>query len=639
MADPMLNRHFHEDGTKAQSALNVQRTGEANNLDSTSSESLITQYIDIWTTAIERKSSAGRGTSNKFSLYGIKKLRELILELAVRGKLVPQASREARNSANYEPASVLLDRIATEKAQLVEEGKLKKPKPLPEISYEEKPFELPNGWEWSRLNDISLLKGGFAFKSSLFLDDGLHQVIRMGNIRPDKLRLNEKAVFIQTEQAQLTKEYQILSGDILLTMTGTKGKRDYLYSLCVDESVLKKRKLYLNQRLCIVRGVLVSTRFVNAVIKCDTLLTDIYAKSTGTANQANIGMEAIMNWPLPIPPLEEQHRIVAKVDELMSLCDALEAQTQASITAHQTLVETLLNALLLPNTNLPADSQSASPESSFADSLEPALNNSFIDSWQRIAEHFDTLFTTAASIDTLKQTILQLAVMGKLVEQDDNDEPAVELIKKNKYGMSEDIVKCGSLPSGWIWTALGNFANCERGRFSIRPRNDPSCYDGDHPFIQIGDLPKFGGVIDCHKQTLNEKGLTVSKKFPENTIVIAIVGATIGNTGMLGYDMCFPDSMVGINTGTRIGNNYLELYLRSLKNKVRNVAYAGGGQPNIKLQILNPLPILVPPSAEQQRIVAKVDELMALCDQLKARLRDAQTTQLHLTDTIVEQAV
>ncbi|WP_455678607.1 restriction endonuclease subunit S [Shewanella vesiculosa] len=608
----MLNRHSREDE-------------KPNN---TSPDSLITNHIDIWTTAIERKSSAGRGTSNKFSLYGIKKLRELILELAVRGKLVPQ-------DENDEPASVLLKRIAAEKAQLVKEGKLKKPKPLPEISDEEEPFYLPSGWEWSRLGDFVSIIRGITFPSSekhRELAPSRVACIRTTNVQ-DSLEWDD---LLYVDRSYVKREEQYLKlGDIVMSMANSRelvGKVSFITHIPVGESSF-------GGFLSVIRPYQFDARFLMSVLRAPLTKNELIGSASQTTNIANISLEKLNPLVIAVPPLEEQHRIVAKVEELMGLCDALEAQTEASISAHQTLVETLLNALLQPSITQQKDSQSASPESSFADSLEPALNNSFIDSWQRIAEHFDTLFTTAASIDTLKQTILQLAVMGKLVEQDDNDEPAVELIKKNKYGMSEDIVKCGSLPSGWIWTALGNFANCERGRFSIRPRNDPLCYDGDHPFIQIGDLPKFGGVIDCHKQTLNEKGLTVSKKFPENTIVIAIVGATIGNTGMLGYDMCFPDSMVGINTGTRIGNNYLELYLRSLKNKVRNVAYAGGGQPNIKLQILNPLPILVPPSAEQQRIVAKVDELMALCDQLKARLRDAQTTQLHLTDAIVEQAV
>ncbi|HHQ4588425.1 TPA: hypothetical protein ACSP19_001809 [Aeromonas veronii] len=111
-------------------------------------ENLITDHLDLWTAAVRPKSSAGRGSSSKLELTGIKKLRELILELAVRGKLVPQDPSD-------EPASVLLERIAAEKARLVKEGKIKKPKALPEISEEEKPFELPDGWEWSMLAEIA----------------------------------------------------------------------------------------------------------------------------------------------------------------------------------------------------------------------------------------------------------------------------------------------------------------------------------------------------------------------------------------------------------------------------------------------------------------------------------------------------
>ncbi|ECG0192930.1 restriction endonuclease subunit S, partial [Salmonella enterica] len=140
-------------------------------------EKLIVDHIDTWTTARQTRSTTGRGSSGKIDLYGIKKLRELILELAVRGKLVPQ-------DPNDEPASVLLKRIAAEKAELVKQGKIKKQKPLPEISEEEKPFELPVGWEWVRLGEISDAVTGNAFKTSEYSDEGTF-VLRVTNINPD----------------------------------------------------------------------------------------------------------------------------------------------------------------------------------------------------------------------------------------------------------------------------------------------------------------------------------------------------------------------------------------------------------------------------------------------------------------------
>jgi type I restriction enzyme, S subunit len=172
----------------------------------------------------------------------------------------------------------------------------------------------------------------------------------------------------------------------------------------------------------------------------------------------------------------------------------------------------------------------------------------------------------------------------------------------------------------------------------VRPRNDPAYYGGPHPFIQIGDLPPEGGWIGSHKQTLNDKGLAVSKKFPKNTAVIAIVGATIGNTGLLAYDMCFPDSMIGIDAGTEGGNRYIELYLRHKKLEIRNASYSSGGQPNIKLEVLNPYPLALPPLMEQREIVRRVDTLFALAADIKNRVCAATVRAEHLREAILERA-
>ncbi|HFZ7992230.1 TPA: restriction endonuclease subunit S, partial [Salmonella enterica subsp. diarizonae serovar -:z10:-] len=139
-------------------------------------EKLIVDHIDTWTTALQTRSTAGRGSSGKIDLYGIKKLRELILELAVRGKLVPQ-------DPNDEPASELLKRIAAEKAELVKQGKIKKQKPLPEISEEEKPFELPVGWEWARFETALDFSGGSQPPKSFFIEEPKEGYVQLIQIR------------------------------------------------------------------------------------------------------------------------------------------------------------------------------------------------------------------------------------------------------------------------------------------------------------------------------------------------------------------------------------------------------------------------------------------------------------------------
>src|SRR5690606_10220915 len=159
--------------------------------------------VDLWTSAVRHKSTAGRGSNRKIELAGINKLRELILELAVRGKLVPQ-------NPDDEPASELLKRIEAEKAKLIKDGKLKKQKPLPAVTAEEKPFELPEGWEWVRLGNLAECQAGFAFKSSQFNDagDGL-PLIRIRDVGQDF-----SGTFYSGEYR---REFLIAKGDYLIS--------------------------------------------------------------------------------------------------------------------------------------------------------------------------------------------------------------------------------------------------------------------------------------------------------------------------------------------------------------------------------------------------------------------------------------
>jgi type I restriction enzyme S subunit len=630
MADLMLNRHSREDGKPELS----------------SPENLITQHIDIWTTAIERKSSAGRGTSNKFSLYGIKKLRELILELAVRGKLVPQ-------DVNDEPASILLERIAAEKAQLVKEGKLKKQKPLPEISDDEKPFELPSGWSFVRLGNITTRLGSGSTPrggQSAYVDHGI-PFLRSQNVWNDGLKLDDIA-YITHETHEVMSNTKVLGNDVLLNITGASLGRTTVFPTSIGEA-------NVNQHVTIIRLINIEMcKFVHLGLMSPMVQKLVWGRQVGMAIEG-LSKKVLEQFEFPIPPLEEQHRIVAKVDELMCLCDALEAQTEASIGAHQTLVETLLNALLLPNITQQKDRQSSSPEPSFADSLEPALNDSFVDSWQCVAEHFDTLFTTAASIDTLKQTILQLAVMGKLVPQDENDEPAaklleritaekVQLIKDGKIKKQKrlptitDAEKPFELPQGWEWNRVGNYTyvfagnsfksgdfNNQSGTRVVKITNAGVC-----DFIETEDfLPsEFAEKYTQYQVMHGDLILALTRPYISAGLKISICPN--------GYDRSLLNQRVAA-IRTIYGTGFTFLFLRSPVVLAHYQQRFGGSglQPNLKMSDVTELFIAIPPLEEQHRIVAKVDELMALCDQLKTRLSDAQTTQLHLTDAIVEQAI
>ncbi|WP_413493514.1 restriction endonuclease subunit S [Shewanella baltica] len=601
----------------------------ARNIKATpTAENLITTHLDIWTTAIEQKSSAGRGSSNKFSLYGIKKLRELILELAVRGKLVPQDSNDSS------PQKALLESIE-KKTSLIRSGLIKKSS-TKKIIKEEHFFSYPDSWGTAKLEEIINVINGRAYKKTEMLSEGT-PILRVGNL------------FTSNDwyysDLDLDSDKYIDNGDLIYSWSASFGPFIWDGGKVIYHYHIWKMDIYSKNAL--------DKRFSQLFLAA--ISERIKASGNGIAmiHMTKERMEKVIH---PLPPLEEQQRIVAKVDELMSLCDALEAQTEARISAHQTLVETLLNALLLPQATANTASQSNV-------SLEPSFTNSFVKDWQRVAEHFDTLFTTAASIDTLKQTILQLAVMGKLVKQNPNDEPAAKLleriakekvqqIKEGKIKKQKplpaitDEEKPFELPNGWEWCRVNDLLYLKNGyAFKSKYFNLDS---GAYILATPGNFYETGGFRHRGSKTKYYDG-PVQEEFllTEGDLIIPL---TEQAPGLLGSAAFIPNDGNQYLHNQRLGKltpyseslspAFVSLFFNSAFLR-RELARTCTGttvrhtSPDRVLQ--NLMPML--PLEEQVRIVAKVDELMALCDQLKARLADAQTTQLHLTDAIVEKAI
>ncbi|ENM5852412.1 restriction endonuclease subunit S [Vibrio mimicus] len=588
-----------------------------------SAEKLITDHIDIWTSAVQAKSASGRGSSKKRELYGIKKLRELILELAVRGKLVPQ-------DPNDEPASVLLERIAAEKAQLVKEKKIKKSKPLPAISESEMIQELPNSWDFVRVGDISLLENGDRSKNypnkSVLVESGI-PFVNAGHLVSS--RINEaEMTYITQERFDLLRAGKFNDGDILFCLRGSLGKCAIVESFGIGA---------IASSLVIVRPEKsVVPEYLLKFFESPLSLLSIKKYDNGTA-QPNLSASDLAKFVIPLPPLNEQHRIVAKVDELMALCDQLEQQTEASLDAHQVLVETLLATL--------TNSQ---------DATELMAN------WARISEHFDTLFTTEQSIDQLKQTILQLAVMGKLVPQDPNDEPAAKLleriaeekaqlvkekkIKKQKaLPLIAEDEKPFELPNGWEWCRLDDICQGITSG-STPPKSNFQELPGI-PYLKVYNIrnqlidfeynPQFID-IECHSSKLARSVL-----YPGD-VVMNIVGPPLGKIALI------PDSYPEWNCNQAITffrpiepslNRYIYTYLTAgtFLDSIELIGTAG--QDNISVTKSRSIVLPTPPLEEQSRIVRKVNDLLEICEQLKQRLRDSQQTQLKLTDAIVEQAL
>ncbi|MGU5642324.1 restriction endonuclease subunit S [Aeromonas caviae] len=588
-------------------------------------ESLISDHLDLWTAAVRPKSSAGRGNNSKLELTGIKKLRELILELAVRGKLVPQDPRD-------EPASVLLERIAAEKARLVKEGKIKKPKALPEIDEEEKPFELQEGWEWEKVGNLATVVRGVSYPKHQVSEHSKSDYIALLRANNINGTLNYDSI-IYVPRMLVKEEQVILAGDLVIAMSS--GSPELVGKAAQSD-------VDLDATFGAFCGVVRVSESLLKDFFGFLFTTPLYRKQAQWAGKGigikNLNKDNLDNLYIPIPPLEEQHRIVTKVNELMALCDLLEQQSGTQLAAHQTLVETLLAML--------TDS---------ADADELAQN------WARLSAHFDTLFITEASIDALKQTILQLAVMGKLVPQDPNDEPAAALleriaaekarlvkekkIKKEKplSVISEDE-KPFELPQGWEWERFGRvFLDLKYGT----SQKSDYLIDGN-PVLRIPNVA--GGSI-----SLDDLKFSKLSETEMNDLALAegdlLFIRSNGSLGIVGrcvvVDICLDGfAFAGYLVRARIPKSNFCSHFISLsmdtsyvRNQIEQPIRSTSGVKNINSTEISNLIIPVPPLFEQRRIVTKVNELMVICDQLKSRLQTSQQTQLVLAESLVEGAL
>jgi len=595
-ADYTLDRHSRGGGNP------VEKTSHHSNKN----QNPVTDHLDLWTSALLTKSTAGRGSNGKIEAYGIKKLRELILELAVRGKLVPQ-------DPNDESANQALQKITAKRNLLIKEGKIKNLSKLPDVDKSEFPKNLPGGWCVTRLAEVLNVVNGRAYKKNEMLQNGT-PLLRVGNL------------FTSNEwyysDLKLESDKYIDTGDLIYAWSASfgpfiwnGGKVIYHYHIwkmdIFDETYIDKKYLFY---------------YLKAITE------EIKASGSGIA-MIHMTKERMEKLILPVPPLEEQHRIVTKIDELMALCDQLEQKQTNGIAAHKTLVETLLGALTRVET---------------AEEFTEARN--------RIANHFDTLFTTEQSIDQLKQTILQLAVMGKLVPQYPNDEPAnvlLEKIAKEKVWLAKegkiksdkqatemnDDNESYDLPVGWVWSDLSSLlALVTDGDHQAPPQTEEGV-----PFLVIGNINTGNIKLEGCKFVSRDyyEKLDWGRK-PVNGDLLYTVTGSFGIPVPVETieQFCVQRHVAILKSTNSTPRRYLSLVLCSRFAKKYATGIATGiAQKTVPLTGLRRMPIPVAPEKEQHRIVAKVDELMALCDTLKIRLNDASNTQIHLADAAVEKTV
>ncbi|EGQ7758806.1 restriction endonuclease subunit S [Vibrio vulnificus] len=578
---------------------------------------LITEHIDIWTSAVKTKSISGRGSSKKLELYGIKKLRELIIELAIQGKLT--ASLDFKGSAKKSVEDAIVAKFNLSKERNIRGDK--------ETYSSDRAKGFPLHWETICVGQVAHVLGGKrvpkGYKLSEQPTDFVYlRVTDMKNQSIDESDLR----YISEEVFKQISRYTINTGDVYVTIAGTIG------AVGTIPPHLDGMSLTENAAKLVFSGL--SKKYLVTVLQ-SSFVTRQFNDAVNQMAQPKLSLNSIKHTCIPIPPLEEQEYIADKVDELMALCDQLEQQTEASIEAHQVLVTTLLDTL----TN-----------SADADEL--------MQNWARISEHFDTLFTTEESIDQLKQTILQLAVMGKLVPQDPSDEPAAELLKriaeeKTQLVKEKKIKKQKALPpiaedekpfelpNGWEWERIGTFGVVGTG--ATPSRSNPKYWDDPkYNWVSSGETSEL--FVSTTKEKVSELAIqeTNVSIYPSGTLIVAMYGQgkTRGQitelTKPAGTNQaCAAIQLIEKNESHK---DFVKLYFRKSYEELRSNA-AGGAQPNLNVGKVQSTVIAVPPLNEQQRINTKVNELLTVCDHLKAHFEAVQSTQLHLTDAIVEQAV
>jgi len=481
-------------------------------------------------------------------------LKKAILQYAMQGKWVEQ-------NPNDEPASILLERIKAEKEQLIKDGKIKKEKPLPPIAEDEIPYELPKGWEWIRLGNLSIINGGYAFKSNEYVNQGV-RVIRISDF--DELGLKKDKIVYYTEDKKYD-DFILENNDILLAMTGgTVGKSYYVQNL--------HEIMYVNQRVADIKiSQQVNSKYINYLI-LSPLTQDKVASCKNSTND-NISMQDIKEFYVPLPPLEEQERIVEKLEQILPL----------------------------------------------------------VEEYGRNEEKLSKLNSTLP--DKIKQSILQYAVQGKLVPQNPDDEPASVLLKRIK-AEKEQLIKDGKIkkekplppitddeinfqiPDSWEWVNLDSITAQIHYGYTASAESY-----GSAKLLRITDIQNnkvlWENVPFCSISDNDIKKYKLSNR----DILIARTGGTIGKTYIvdnLSETAVFASYLIRAIPLNNINEKYIKIFMESSLYWEQLKSYSmGTGQPNVNGQSLSKLIIPLPPLAEQQRIVTKIEELLAIVESLK----------------------
>ena len=555
---------------------------------------------------------------------GIKKLRELILTLAMQGKLVPQ-------DPNDEPASELLRSIEADQEWLVKEGKIKKSQKLPIVTKEEQPFKLPKSWIWARSEYTAQFidpqpshrtppeyEGGIPYI-------GYSDIDHIKGINFANARKVSPEVFEEHRQ-----RYQLKLGDFVFGKIGTLGQPFFLsepFEYCLSANLI----------LIQPNSSIIHPKYLAAFLDSPSFLNFLDGNKTNSTHGV-FGIKKARLICLPLPPLAEQRRIVAKIDQLMARCDELEKlridRSQRLLTVHTAALDQLLTA---------------------EDSSE------FSTAWSFITQHFGELYSVKENVVELRKTILQLAVMGKLVPQDPNDEPASELlrsielekqrlVKEGKIKKSKPLPEIDrqeipyDLPKEWVWARLGDISLFSDSGWSPQCLSEPRSGQewgvlkvsavswGEFRYEENKALPP--GIEAKPECEVRVGDFLISRANTEELVARSVLVKSSPICLMMS------DKIVRFKLSQKIEKefiNFVNLSQFSREYYASNASGTSSSMKNISREVMNNLPIPFPPLAEQRRIVEKIDRLMGMCDRLEESISSGKGKQTDLLNALMSQ--
>lgn len=541
----------------------------------------------------------------------IPELREFIRALAVRGRL-------SEHDVTDTSARELRANILAERARLTEEAELRKRDALPEPTVEEIPFDVPPNWAVVRLGEAVELVNGRAFKPSEWSKTGT-PIVRIQNLNDERAPFNYC-------NFEVPEKVRIRNGDFLISWSGTPGTS-------FGAHIWRRGDGVLNQH--IFKARLLGGAFEPAFLRLaiNSRLLELILQAQGGVGLQHITKPKLEALVLTLPPFAEQRRIVAKVDELMALCDRLEAAQAERERRRDRLAAVALGRL-----------------------GQLGEDDSKVTGAQFVLSNFPQLIQKPETAPDLRRSILRLAVRGDLVPQSGADESALETLARtprpkrparfdNKSPLRIDG-DCGlavgkpeiPLPSGWAWVPLVDIARLESGH--TPSRNKPEWWGGDVQWITLVDARKHNdGTIRETEQTTNEAGIANSsaRVLPAGTVCVSRT-ASVGYVVIMGRDMATSQDFVNWVPTPAISPEWLQLVIMAERGAFRRFS-KGAIHQTIYFPEWMAMHIALPPVAEQKRIVARARELLALCDDLQTKFLTERARAKKLLNAVIHEAV